>query len=118
MISPIPKYTTAALALLTLGSCTANKEKEPEHPNIIYILADDLGYNDLSCYGQQKFETPNIDALAENGIRFTSHYSGSTVCAPSRSTLLTGLHTGHTPVRGIKKFSQKGSTPCPGTPAQ
>src|SRR5680860_1115702 len=69
-------------------------------PNIIYILADDLGYGDLSCYGQQKFSTPNIDRLAEEGMRFTAHYSGSTVCAPSRSVLMTGLHTGHTTVRG------------------
>jgi len=69
-------------------------------PNIVLILADDLGYGDLSCYGQQKFSTPNIDNLARNGIKFLNHYAGSTVCAPSRSTLMTGLHTGHTPIRG------------------
>ena len=65
-------------------------------PNIIYILLDDAGYGDLSCYGQKHFKTPNIDRLAKEGIKFTQHYSGSTVCAPTRSVLMTGLHTGHT----------------------
>ena len=74
-----------------------------EKPNVIFILADDLGYGDLSCYGQSNFQTPNIDKLAKQGVKFTQHYSGSTVCAPSRSTLMTGQHTGHTPTRGNKK---------------
>jgi arylsulfatase A-like enzyme len=82
-------------------------------PNIIYILADDLGYGDLSCYGQTKFETPNIDQLAAKGMRFTQHYAGSTVCAPSRSALMTGLHTGHTPVRGNKEVRPEGQYPLP-----
>jgi arylsulfatase A-like enzyme len=69
-------------------------------PNIIFIHADDLGYGDLSCYGQQKFKTPNIDRLAAEGMRFTQYYAGSTVCAPSRSALMTGHHTGHTRIRG------------------
>jgi arylsulfatase A-like enzyme len=69
-------------------------------PNVIYILADDLGYGDLGCYGQIKFTTPNIDSLAGEGIRFTQHYSGSTVSAPSRCGLLTGKHTGHAAIRG------------------
>ncbi|MCG8389811.1 MAG: arylsulfatase [Cytophagales bacterium] len=68
-------------------------------PNIILILADDLGYGDLGCYGQQRIQTPNIDRMAREGMRFTQHYAGSAVCAPSRSVLMTGLHTGHTPVR-------------------
>lgn len=68
-------------------------------PNIVYILADDLGYGDLGCYGQQRVATPNIDRMAAEGMRFTQHYSGSTVCAPSRCTLMTGLHTGHAAVR-------------------
>jgi arylsulfatase A-like enzyme len=70
-----------------------------ESPNIIFILADDLGYGELSCYGQKKYETPNIDRLATEGIKFTQAYAGSSVCAPARSTLITGMHTGHTPVR-------------------
>ena len=69
-------------------------------PNIVYILADDLGYGDLGCYGQKTLKTPNIDRLAKEGMRFTQHYSGSTVCAPSRSTLMEGRHTGHCSVRG------------------
>ncbi|MCP4452105.1 MAG: sulfatase-like hydrolase/transferase, partial [Planctomycetes bacterium] len=67
-------------------------------PNIIYILVDDLGYGDLGCYGQDIIKTPNIDRLAAQGMRFTDHYSGSTVCAPSRCALMTGKHTGHTTV--------------------
>ncbi|MGB5668756.1 MAG: arylsulfatase [Maribacter sp.] len=82
-------------------------------PNIIYILADDLGYGDLSCYGQKKFDTPNIDKLAKEGMLFTQHYSGSTVCAPSRSALLTGMHTGHTFVRGNKEIRPEGQYPIP-----
>src|SRR5690554_4773007 len=81
-------------------------------PNIIYIIADDLGYGDLSCYGQEKFETPNIDRLAQEGMLFTQHYAGSTVCAPSRSSLMTGLHTGHTAVRGNRRMNG-GQYPLP-----
>lgn len=73
----------------------------PAHaPNIIFILADDLGYGDLGCYGQTKIQTPNIDRLAAEGMRFTQCYAGSTVCAPSRCCLMTGLHTGHGWIRG------------------
>ncbi len=84
---------------------------EPSKPNIIYILADDLGYGDLSCNGQTKFQTPNIDRLAAQGMLFTQHYSGATVCAPSRSALMTGLHTGHTPIRGNKSVEPEGQYP-------
>lgn len=69
-------------------------------PNIVFILADDLGIGDLSCYGQQKFSTPNIDSIAADGMKFNAAYSGCTVCAPSRSVLMTGKHMGHTSVRG------------------
>ncbi len=79
-------------------------KKDVEKPNVIYILADDLGYGDLSCYGQKKIKTPNVDKLAAEGMKFTKHHSGSTVCAPSRSCLLTGQHTGHTEVRGNGQF--------------
>jgi arylsulfatase A-like enzyme len=68
-------------------------------PNVIYILADDLGYGDLSCYGQETLQTPNLDRLAANGMRFTSHYAGATVCAPSRYVLMTGKHSGHASIR-------------------
>src|SRR5258706_9861826 len=72
----------------------------PHKPNIIFILADDLGYGEVGCYGQQKIKTPNLDRMASEGIRFTQCYAGTTVCAPSRASLMTGLHTGHTRIRG------------------
>lgn len=71
-----------------------------DQPNIVFILADDLGYAELGCYGQAKIQTPNLDALADEGIRFTQHYSGAPVCAPARCTLLTGQHLGHAEIRG------------------
>lgn len=87
---------------LVAASCgvLSEKIKKPEQPNVIYILVDDMGYGDLSCFGQKKFTTPNIDRLAAEGITFTKFYTGSSVCAPSRASLLTGKHTGHTNVRG------------------
>ncbi|MBN1482588.1 DUF4976 domain-containing protein [candidate division KSB1 bacterium] len=74
--------------------------KPSRRSNIIYILADDLGYGDLGCYGQKNIKTPNLDKMAAEGIRFTDHYAGSTVCAPSRCCLMTGLDTGHARIRG------------------
>lgn len=82
-------------------------------PNIILILGDDLGLGDLGCYGQTRFQTPHIDRLAQEGLRFLQGYSGSTVCAPSRSSLLTGLHTGHTPIRGNLEIQPEGQHPLP-----
>jgi arylsulfatase A-like enzyme len=106
--------------LLLQGCSDANvqdvndaKATSPLRPNIIYILADDLGYGDLSSYGQEKFSTPNIDQLATRGMLFTQHYSGATVCAPSRSALMTGQHTGHTFIRGNKEVRPEGQHPLP-----
>ncbi len=99
---------------LMLASCQnvqKERKKEVPKPNIIYVLADDLGYGDLSCYGQKKISTPNIDNLAKSGIKFTRHYAGSTVCAPSRSSLMTGLHTGHTFIRGNRAWEPEGQYP-------
>jgi arylsulfatase A-like enzyme len=87
-------------------------EENPK-PNIIFILADDLGYRDLGFLGQQYIETPAIDRLAENGMFFTNFYSGATVCAPSRSAFMTGLHTGHTPIRGNTEVQPEGQRPMP-----
>jgi arylsulfatase A-like enzyme len=105
------------LISMILTSCSSKRPQEKSgtmrKPNIIYILADDLGYGDLSCYGQLKFQTPNIDRLAEEGIRFIQHYAGATVCAPSRSALMTGMHTGHTPIRGNKEWQPEGQWPIP-----
>lgn len=88
-------------------------------PNIIYVLADDLGYGDLGCYGQKIVKTPQLDRMAEEGMRFTQHYSGSTVCAPSRCALLTGLHTGHSVIRDNEgRFGAKPLGPSDVTIAQ
>jgi arylsulfatase A-like enzyme len=85
-----------------LTGLASGKKQQPRFrkPNIIFVLADDLGYGDLSCYGQKRFTTANIDKIAAEGMRFTQVYAGSTVCAPSRCALMTGLHTGHALVRG------------------
>ncbi len=92
------------LMVLLLISFSTVAQQKNRPPNIIYILADDLGYGDLGCYGQTKIKTPNIDQLAVRGKKFTSFYAGSTVCAPSRAALMTGLHTGHVSVRGNGEF--------------
>jgi arylsulfatase A-like enzyme len=107
-----PQIPIALCASLALAACS-QADKEKPLPNIVYILADDLGYGDLSCYGQQKFTTPNIDRLAQQGMLFTQHYAGTTVSAPSRSSLMTGLHTGHTPIRGNKGWEPEGQWPLP-----
>ncbi len=86
-----------SVLLILLLAVTGQAAKKP---NIIYILADDLGYGDLGCYGQQTIQTPRLDQMAAEGMRFTQHYAGSTVCGPSRSCMLTGKHTGHSYVRG------------------
>ncbi len=94
---------------LLFSACGFNKKNgSPDKPNIIYILADDLGYGDLGCFGQDLIETPNIDKLASVGMKFTQHYSGSAVCAPSRCVLLTGLHTGHAYIRGNDEWGDRG----------
>ncbi len=82
-------------------------------PNIIYILADDLGVGELGCYGQKIIRTPNLDRLAAEGMRFTEHYSGSAVCAPARCMLLTGLHSGHAAIRGNSEVKPEGQRPLP-----
>ena len=119
------KLSPIALTAMTLSSCVPtiatitlveslqhDKDKS-DKPNVIFILADDLGYADLSCMGQTKFSTPNIDKLASQGMLFTQHYSGSSVSAPSRSCLITGQHTGHTVIRGNKELPVEGQHPLP-----
>ncbi len=91
--------TVAILALLALPGLRAQDQLAGTKPNIIVILADDLSYRDLSIWGQARFSTPNLDKLAAEGLRFTHAYAGAPECAPSRSTLMTGLHTGHASVR-------------------
>ena len=100
------KTTTTLLCALPLLTATVTLAAPP---NIIHILADDLGLGDLGCYGQQKIETPNLDALAARGIRLTQYYAGSPVSAPSRCTMLTGLHSGHAYIRGNDEMSERGN---------
>lgn len=100
--------------LLACGLATFTPFAEAaDKPNIVYILLDDAGYGDLSCYGQKKFRTPNIDRLATEGMKFTDHYSGSTVCAPTRCCLMTGVHTGHSYVRGNREVKPEGQAAMP-----
>ncbi|MCK4960082.1 MAG: sulfatase-like hydrolase/transferase, partial [Planctomycetes bacterium] len=96
-------FATASLLLPGTALAAKKNAKKKSKPNIIYILADDLGYGDLGCYGQKQILTPNLDQMAADGMKFTDHYSGSTVCAPSRCSLMTGLHTGHCYIRGNGK---------------
>lgn len=100
-------------AVLLLLSCKNQSAKiaDSAKPNIVFILADDLGYGDLSCYGQQHFQTPNLDKMAAGGMLFTQHYSGTAVCAPSRCSVMTGKHTGHTAIRGNKEWKPEGQFP-------
>ena len=112
------------LSFTLVPDSAAQEAAELERPpNVVYVLADDLGYGELGCYGQKKIRTPRIDQLAREGMRFTQHYSGSPVCAPSRCVLMTGLHTGHAHVRanwengGWGEHEPEGQLPLPeGTP--
>ena len=109
----LQRSTAAAATVLVASAAAPVSLKAADKPNIIYILADDLGYGDVGCYGQTEIKTPNIDRLAADGLRFTDHYAGSTVCAPSRCSLMTGLHTGHTYIRGNRAVQPMGQEPLP-----
>jgi len=103
----------AGAAVLPLRAFSRREAVSRRKPNIILFLADDLGYGELGCYGQTKIQTPNIDRLAGKGMRFTQHYSGSPVCAPSRCVLLTGKHTGHAHIRDNREIQPEGQEPIP-----
>jgi arylsulfatase A len=107
--------TAACLCLAILLSPATVRAVEPRKPNILFIIADDLGYGDVGCYGQKKIRTPNIDRLATQGMRFTQHYSGSNVCAPARCVLMTGKHPGHGYIRDNRqaKGFPEGQEPVP-----
>lgn len=112
------RFLQASAIAPALASASARggpaEGNSPRKPNFIYILLDDAGYGDLGCYGQALFKTPNIDRLAREGVRFTDHYAGSAVCAPSRCSLLTGLHTGHCYIRGNREmWPEEGQEPLP-----
>ncbi len=93
--------------------CISNFSHAASKPNVVYIIADDLGYGDLSVYGQTHFQTPNIDVLAKRGMLFKQYYTGAPVCAPARGALMTGLHTGHGAVRGNYEVYPEGQHPMP-----
>jgi arylsulfatase A len=99
------------LALGLIGAATFSHAASK--PNVIYIIADDLGYGDLSSYGQTRFSTPNIDAIAKKGMMFKQHYSAAPVCAPARGSLMTGYHVGHGAVRGNFEVKPEGQHPMP-----
>ena len=103
------KILLAALAFLFCLSANADTKKT----NIILIMVDDAGYGDFGCYGQKLFTTPNIDRMAASGMLFTQHYSGSTVCAPTRCSIMNGVHTGHAFVRGNREVQPEGQAPIP-----
>jgi arylsulfatase A-like enzyme len=110
-------FLKTVVGAVALGAADKNRlwsacAAKSSPPNIIYLMADDLGYGDLGCYGQKLLLTPHIDQLAAEGLRFTNCYAGGVVCAPSRSVLMTGLHTGHTRVRD--NFAQVGGVPPQG----
>ncbi len=113
--NPIRKFnmniSILIIALISYFSFSCENTVPEKKPNIIYIMADDLGIGDLGSYGQKILQTPNLDKLAEEGIRFTQHYAGNTVCAPSRCALMTGKHMGHAEVRGNKQAPNHGQWP-------
>lgn len=100
-----------AVLFLSLWFAVQHTDAQHQKPNIVLILADDLGIGDLGTYGQQYIQTPNIDKLSANGVQFSQFYSGTSVCAPSRSSLMTGQHTGHTYIRGNKELEPEGQEP-------
>ena len=106
-------FGAATVFLRDTAAFSATYPGKETPPNIIFILADDLGYGDLGCYGQKVIRTPNLDRMAAEGMRFTQHYAGSTVCAPSRCVLMTGLHTGHAYIRGNSEVRPMGQIPLP-----
>ncbi len=103
----------ASLCALMMPESVWARDRDALRPNIIYILADDLGYGDVGCYGQKEIHTPNIDRMAAEGIRFTRHYAGAPVCAPSRCSLLTGKNMGHASIRGNKEILPEGQMALP-----
>jgi arylsulfatase A-like enzyme len=105
---------TLALARPGAPGPQPSPPRSSTRPNVVFVLADDLGWAELGRYGQQKIRTPAIDRLAAEGVRFTQHYSGNAVCAPSRSVLLTGQHPGHTPIRDNRELQPEGQVPLPG----
>ncbi|NLC49943.1 MAG: arylsulfatase [Bacteroidales bacterium] len=102
------------LCCAPLYACNTAPKEQPQKPNVIYILADDLGYGDIEPYGQEIIKTPHLTQMTSEGMLFTQHYAGSTVSAPSRGSVMTGLHTGHSQIRGNKEIEPEGQQPMEG----
>lgn len=107
--STLTALSLGALSTVALSACNGSNGNKAEKPNVIFILMDDMGYGEAGCYGQLKIETPNIDRLAQEGMLFTQHYSGSPVSAPARCGLMTGLHSGHAQIRGNDELGSRGN---------
>ena len=103
----------AVFLLLAFAALSSEALAKEEQPNIIFILSDDLAQGDLGCYGQKLIQTPNLDRMASEGTRYLQGYCGTSVCAPSRSVLMTGLHTGHCPIRANREVQPEGQKPLP-----
>lgn len=111
-IKCMKKYLlTVSLIAFFFGNELLAQSRKPSQPNIIFILADDLGYGDVGFNGQKRIKTPHIDRLAKEGMKFSQFYAGTSVCAPSRSSLMSGKHTGHTYIRGNKGVAPEGQEP-------
>jgi len=104
-MKPVPFLLCLSSLFFVLFQAGARK------PNFVYVMVDDAGYGDFSCFGQKKFKTPSVDRMAKEGMKLTDFYSSSTVCAPSRCSLMTGMHTGHALVRGNKEVKPEGQSP-------
>lgn len=103
------KRTNFILGIAALSAMPALGQTTSGRPNIVYILMDDLGFGDIGCYGQEKIETPHIDQLRQEGMRFTQHYTGSPVSAPARCVLMTGMHSGHAQIRYNNEMAYRGA---------
>ena len=112
LITKLFGSTVLSLTLSLWGAASASASTM-DHPNIIWIMADDLGYGDLGSFGQKEIRTPHLDRLADEGMKLTDFYAGSTVCAPSRCVLMTGKHTGHAYIRGNREVKPMGQWPLP-----
>jgi arylsulfatase A len=102
-----------SILLVSLFASSLLAHEHARKPNVIFILSDDVAQGDLGCYGQKVIKTPRLDAMATEGMRFTQAYCGTSVCAPSRTSLMIGKHTGHSPIRANREIKPEGQKPLP-----
>ena len=111
--SSVAAMVLAAWLFAVVGAVDTLFARDQNPPNVVLIIADDLGYRELGCFGQKLIRTPHLDRLAEQGMRLTQHYSGNAVCAPSRCVLMTGKHPGHAYIRTNRSTPPEGQYPIP-----